>query len=67
MKTKGRKGKLGVGGLFVLAVGSVLVALAKSDTARTDVIEPVPQRVLVVTTQPVQEQTSYLVRRSLRG
>ena len=67
MKTKGRKGKLGVGGLFVLAVGSVLVALAKSDTARTDVIEPVPQRVLVVTTQPVQEQTSYLVRRSFVG
>ena len=67
MKTKGRKGKLGVGGLFVLAVGSVLVALVKSDTARTDVIEPVPQRVLVVTTQPVQEQTSYLVRRSFVG
>ena len=71
MKTKGRKGKLGVSGLLALAVGSVLVALAKGDTIRTSVpvseIDPAPARVLVVTTQAVQEQTSYLVRRSFVG
>jgi hypothetical protein len=50
MKTKSRKGKLGVSGLLALAVGSVLVALAKGDTIRTDVTEPAPARVLVVTT-----------------
>ncbi len=69
MKTKGRKGKLGVSGLFAVAVGSVLVALAKGDTVRTDVadIDPVPARVLVVATQAVQEQASYVVRRSFVG
>ncbi len=67
MKTKSRKGKLGVSGLLALAVGSVLVALAKGDTIRTDVTEPAPARVLVVTTQAVQEQASYVVRRSFVG
>ena len=53
MKTKSRKGKLGVSVLLALAVVSVLVALAKGDTVRTDVAVtnpvPVPARVLVVT------------------
>ena len=64
MKIKGRKGKLGVSGLLALAVGSVLVALAKGDTVRTDAA---PARVLVVATRAVQEQASYVVRRSFVG
>ena len=69
MKAKGRKGKLGMSGLLAVAVGSVLVALAKGDTLRTetDVSEPVPPRVLVAATQAIQEQPSYLVRRSFVG
>ncbi len=42
MKTKGRKGKLGMSGLLAVAVGSVLVALAKGDTIRTDVDDEAP-------------------------
>ncbi len=67
MKSKGRKGKLGVSGLLAVAVGSVLVALAKGDTVRTGVTEAAPARVLVVTTQAVQEQASYVLRRSFVG
>ncbi len=67
MKTKGRKKKLAMSGLLAVAVGSILVALAKGDTVRTDVTKPAPTRVLVVATQAIQEQESYAVRRSFVG